>query len=90
MSNVTTPTLTRFSSEKLSPFSSPKNMVLRNSANSPTSSPKKVKILKMDSPRNCSTKECNGAAFKSIGEHGKVGVEKYYCEKCINNVCLEL
>ena len=66
---------------------SSRNMILKNSVDSPTSSPRKVRVVKMDSPRTCSSAHCGGSAFKLIEEHGKTGVSNYYCEECIEKLC---
>jgi len=63
-----------------------RNMILRNST--PSSSPRKVKILLMDSPRKCNSRNCKNFAYRLIEDRDKSGISNYYCEKCIENICM--
>ena len=63
-----------------------RNMILRNSTQ--TSSPKKVKVLEMDSPRKCNTRDCKKFAYRLVEDKDKSGISSYYCEECIENLCM--
>lgn len=58
---------------------------MRNSTS--TSSPRKVKVLQMDSPRKCSVKDCKNLGYKLVEDKDKSGIANYYCEKCIVSIC---
>jgi hypothetical protein len=82
MSDLSSPILYN---SPITPRSS-RNMILRNST--PTSSPKKVKVLQMNSPRKCNTRNCKNFAYRLVEDRDKSGVSSYYCEKCIDNICM--
>ena len=59
-----------------------------NKSYSSCDSPKKVRVVKMKSPRSCSSINCGDRAFQFVEEHGKTGVPNYYCESCMNKLQL--